>query len=285
MAIDPAQLAATLSELIANLPLILQVTQILIYIFLILFLGSIAIIGCRLFLPFWKKILLRIALGFLCLISGISLAGFMPIFNEGIFILLQTSMIVAGILSSVVFAVSLYLISLRIPRSEMIKAEMERLEKKLNKARKKKPIKRRFLDISLVAGTLIIAVFLIFVVINFQGFPSFSQDIYSFFGFSPEDMENIGGVLGGLGGAQNMSAGCTDIMNFIAQNPDMLSDLSIWETHTNDNLKAEMENETGTDIAVMQRAEQDGKVIILGIVDTSNFCIATEDEVCYCMKS
>lgn len=284
MAIDPTQLAATLSELTANLPLILQATQMVVYIFLVLFLGSIAVIGCRLVLPFWKRFLLRIALGFLCLVSGISLAGFMPVFNEGLFRLFQTSMFAAGILSSVVFAVSLYLISLRIPKSEMIKARIEKLEKKLSKVRKKKPIKRRFLDIGLIAGVLIIAVFLIFVVINFKGFSSFSQDIYSFFGFSPEDIQNIGGALGGLERSQNIP-GCTEIMNIIIQNPDMLSDLSIWETYINNDLKARMEEDIGMSIAGMQKAEQNGRVIILGIVNINSICIATQDEVCYCRVS
>ncbi len=284
MAIDPAQLAGTLSELITNLPLILQVTQIVIYIFLILFLGSIVVIGYRGFLPFWKRFLLRIAFGFLCLISGISLAGFMPVFNEGIFILFQTSMFAAGILSSVVFAVSLYLISLRIPRSDVIKAKIKKLEEKLSKVKEKKPPKRRVLDPFMIGGTLIMVVFLLFVLINFQGFPSFSQDIYSFFGFTQEDIENIGGVLGGLEGFQD-TEGCTEIKNLLLQDLNLLSDPAVWETYINDVLKTEMENEIGMVIAGLQKTEQDGKVIIIGIVDINNICIATEDEVCYCRKS
>ena len=283
MPIDPARLAGTLSEIVTNLPFILQATQIIVYIFLILFLGSIAIVGYRGFLSFWKRLLLRIIFGFLCLISAVSLADFIPFFNQGIYQLFHISMLVAGILSSIVFAFSLYIISMRIPRSEAIKARIRELEEKLDKIKDKKPPEHRFFNPFAIVGTLIIVVFLLFVLINFHGFPSFSQDIYSFFGFSQEDMENIGSMLGDIEGFQDIE-GCNEIMNVLSQNADLLTDPNVWETYINYDLQAKMKSETGADIAGLQKAEQNGTAIILGIVNATSYCIATENDICYCKK-
>ena len=280
MAIDPSQLAGTISELIKNLPFILQATQIVTYIFLVLFFGSIAVTGCRGMIPFWKNLLFRVVFGFLSLVCGISLAGFVPI-SQGLLRLFQMPMLIAGLISSVVFAAGLYAIHLRIPKSEIIKARIKKLEEKLGKIGEKEPQKQKPLQPVTVAGTLMIVVLLLFALINFRGFPSYSDEIYSFFGFSPEDMQSIGGALGGFEGFSETGA-CAELLGAIAQNTSALADPGIWETYVNNGLKSQMESEAGAAIQGLQKTELGGETVIIGIVNATSYCIATESEVCYC---
>ena len=106
-----SSLVSSLPVLIGMLPLILQVTQILSYLFFIWFFGTLAMRGYRGKKTMMLKISGTLLTGAICFLASASFAGFVPFLNEGILSILQLDMLVAGIVVCVVMAISINLIT------------------------------------------------------------------------------------------------------------------------------------------------------------------------------
>jgi len=106
-------LVSTLPEIMALIPTILYVSQIFIYIILMLFYGSIAMVGFRKRKTFVTGLLGRLVTGALCVLAGTSLSGFVPFFNKGFLKVLQIDTFIAGSVASILLLIALRLITYR----------------------------------------------------------------------------------------------------------------------------------------------------------------------------
>jgi hypothetical protein len=273
---DMGSLASFGIELITNLPLFMQAVQIVAYVFFVLFYGMIASWGFRVYLGFWKGILLRIGLGVVCLVSGIALSVFMP-FNEGLLALLQMNMFVAGIISSVVLAVALFLATTKFSNAKGIQREIEGLQHRLEKERNKKPAGEAAKSPATIAGIIIVAVFMGFVLLNFRGFPDLGKEVFSMVGLTDEDLQSMKEQFGQYA---NMGQECRDIINFVSNNS--ANQIIQVLPYQNETLKVKMEQMAGAGLAEMSRMDAEGRTMVIGKMDDGKTCFGTETESCIC---
>lgn len=128
-----AGLLSTLPELIALIPTVLYVTQMMFYIFLIWFFGSFAMRGIRKHKTFVTGFFGKLLTGSLCLIGSMSFSGFVPFTDNLMAKLLQLDMLVSGMLVSLFFFLAFRLITHKdhIPGPREIIFKMERKVAKL----------------------------------------------------------------------------------------------------------------------------------------------------------
>lgn len=285
IAIDPTTLAASLSEIVANLPVILDTLQNVTYILLVLFFGSIAIIGFRIYAPFWKKLVLRMAFGFLSLFTGAAIAGFMPLPDNIIIKLAQIDLLAGGILSSIIFAVCLYILSKALSSEDTIKKAIERLQAMLKKEQARPKPKNTWSSPFFLAGVVIVALFLIFSAANFRGFPSFQESLMEAFGLTQDDFESLSNVLDKVKdmdlpeGIAEMPNECYDLLSAMDQNPESVARLV---DYSNPTLKSAIESSTGQPVLDMKQAYVQGSIVIVAITADGMTCIASETELCIC---
>jgi hypothetical protein len=104
-------MAFDMMQLLEMLPQLLATVQIIIYVFLSWFFGSIAIRGMKYRLSFPIKIGLTFGLGFACMVAGTALPVAFNIMQTGILKAFQVDSLIFGIIISIVFAMCLYMIS------------------------------------------------------------------------------------------------------------------------------------------------------------------------------
>jgi len=113
MAIDPSILS--LFEL---LPQILSIVQVIIYIILAWVFGSIALKGLKKHLIFPVRMVLRFCVGFLCIVCGIVISGYIPFIQDPLLKLFQIDLTIGSLISSLLFALSFYLITRKFERTD-----------------------------------------------------------------------------------------------------------------------------------------------------------------------
>ncbi len=134
-------------QMLQMIPQILGMLQIVVYIFLAWFLGSLAMKGMKKRFGLAVRILLSFGLGFLCLIGGTVIPSFFGLFQDGFMRMLQIDLFVGGIIMSVVFGVSLYMITRKSGKgslkkiNEKLRERIKILEGSLFKS-KVKPIQK-----------------------------------------------------------------------------------------------------------------------------------------------
>jgi hypothetical protein len=285
IAINPAQMAGALSEVMVNLPAILDNLQIITYILLILFFGSIAVLGFRIYAPFWKRILIRIGFGFLCLFSGAAIAIYMPFHDSIIGKLIQLDLLIGGVVASIIFAISLFILSKGISSENTIKRAIEKLEERLKKEHSKPKPKNTLTGPYFLAGIVIIILLLLFSAANFRGFPSFQDSMMSAFGMTSEDFESLQNVLGSVKdldmpeGIMEIPTECTNAYSAISRNTDAMSNLVDYDNPT---LKTNIESEAGETVIDMKSVEVEGLTIVVALTQTGKTCFASEDIFCAC---
>jgi hypothetical protein len=190
-----------------EMPQVISGLQIVFYIVLILGAGSIIMIGYRGYMHSLLKLLARIGLGFVALVAAIGISNSIPLFiDSGFFIMIQKLLlnpIIGIIISTPVLTICMYLISHNIFNIPGIKKQIEKLQSMLKHAEEVTIKEAKKLEPVRIVGIIILVVFLAFALINFQGFPSMSDELFSFIGLTPEDiqelnqyMENIEGFNG-----------------------------------------------------------------------------------------
>jgi len=123
--IDPSIL-----RLFEFLPQLLSIAQTVIYVIFAWFFGAIALKGLKKHLVFPARIVLTFCVGFVCLVFGIALSGYMVFFQDSVFRLFQLDLLIGGLVSSVILAVAFYLMSRRIERTDP-KTLINRLKKRV----------------------------------------------------------------------------------------------------------------------------------------------------------
>lgn len=285
MALDPAQMAASLSGIVENLPELLQTVQIITYVLLALFFGSIVVLGFRVYAPFWKKLLLRVGFGFLSLFSGIAISPFVPVQDNIIARMMQLDIIIGGVVSSVIFAISLFLISNGLSSVDTLRRAIERLHERLRKEQAKPKPKNKLSSPYFLAGIVLIALFLLFSAANFRGIPSMEQNILSEFGITAEDLASISDIAGDIQtslpeGTEKITNECMDASLLLTKNTDKLGDLQ--EPYDNPQMKKSMEDASGETVISITSGQIEGTAIVIGITDAGSVCLATPNELCFC---
>jgi hypothetical protein len=255
-------MAVPISEIMATLPVMMQYIQVIAYVVLLLFFGSFAMRGWTGWLPWFIKWPARIGLGFLCLIIGIALGPFVTGLNTGIMKIMQLDLFAMGLISAVVFAIGLFLISHRSESTaKSLEKQIERLQKRMKKAKGREP-SRMFT----IVGVALIAGMLIFGLVNFRGFPAaMDEEIFSSLGIPPE--------------LAQMSQECMTAMAAMASTSGAQPDP---EPYQNDALKASIEAGAGKAVSQMARLEVNGNAIVVGMMEDGSQCFATESDFCLC---
>lgn len=109
---------ASILGLLEMLPQLLNILQIIVYVILAWFFGSIALKGLRkhLIIPF--RIVLSFCVGLLCLVFGVVLSGYLFFLQGSIFSLFQLDITIGGLIASFILAIAFYLISRGVERTD-----------------------------------------------------------------------------------------------------------------------------------------------------------------------
>lgn len=275
-------MAGTLVGIFQMLPTMLSFAQILIYIVAILFFGSIAIWGYRGFLTRARRLLLRIVLGAICIVTGVAIASLMPLDNA-LLKLLQLDSFIGMLVSSIVLLVALKLMTLNVPYSTVIRERIRCLEEKLAERKDKdaKMPEDRLRHPATIIGLALFLGFLGFSLLNFHGFPDMKQNIFSTLGISESDMNKINDAFSQYMNSPlaNLSTNCIAAMQEVQGKGDLLKNPP---AYTNAALKSEIEEKSGEPVSEMYRVDSSGKTLIIAVLGSNRQCFATPEEFCIC---
>ncbi|GEM_PF-4728545 len=251
-----------ISEAMVLLPMVFQYIQVIGYIVMVLFFGSIAMRGWKGWFPWYINLLARVGTGFVCLIAGVSLGPFMTGLRTGILAMFQLDLITVGVISSVIMSVALYLISFKSHRAALsVKKRIHKLERKLRGMGHppKGMTKWKW------AGLAIIVALVALSAVSFRGFPeNAASEMFKSMGL-PEEVAD-------------MSPECLSAMMAVTSVGE-IRDPPLYE---NDALKSTIEAESGETVFEMYRIENAGATIIAVKTVSDKTCFATETDFCMC---
>jgi len=118
-------------SILGMLPQLLFMTQIIMYLILAWFFGSLAFRGMHKQIPLAIKLVTTIGTGFLCLVAGAVLASYMFFFQGTIFKTFQIDLFLGGLIGSIIIAVAFYMITRKdkgVGKDKMIKKLQERVK-------------------------------------------------------------------------------------------------------------------------------------------------------------
>jgi len=225
---------------------------------------------------------LRIVMGLLARVGGISMKAYFPQLSQGLYSLLNADLLVGAFVSSIVLAVGLFLISYRLINVEALKGKIARMQKLIEKARHTPPEKLGIKDPVKIIGIIIIVGFLVFSLIGFQGFPRTSDRILSSMGLSLDDLDRMQQQLNSIEGLNEpLPESCDNIIAILqVAGPDI-------NTLPNSSDKAALsllETGSGKTILVVKEAVYKEKDYFIGVTDDAAICHANRDTFCGCLS-
>ena len=273
--------------MLRDLPQILFGLQVIFYIVMILFFGSIILKGYRGYAHFAVSFLLRLGFGFIALVCGLGLSTLIPPFsNDAFYSLIQSVLInpfIGMIISTAVLTISLYLISHNMFNISGIRKQIDRLQERLKKAEDtsaKAGGKR--LEPLRIAGLVILVVLIAFSLMNFQGFRPFGDDLFSYMGITPEEIEELGRYLKGIGGGDDLPSSCVPVFTLVQENFNDFLNNRLPES-TDASVKSLIEGSSGLTMAKVYHVTHEGMTFYLGLT-AEKVCSSTHDEFCECME-
>lgn len=270
-----------LSGLLKELPTILFLSDIMFYVFGSLFYGSIVMRGFRGYMNPLVHFGLRVAMGFLSMIGGLAFRGFFPQFNEGIYQLFRLDILIGSLLTSVLLAIGIYLMTFRLINIDSLIRRIEKLEKIIDRAKKGRKKKQGFNDPVVWIGVGIIVGTLAFSLFSFQGLPSISEGFLSFAGFTQDDLRDLSNEIGKFEEQEkNLPEDCTSILNILqATGPDITK----LPRSTDSRFKSLIERGAGSNVIDMRVASVAGEAYIIAVTDDTKLCSAKSDKFCSCL--
>jgi len=286
---DISNLAAVAPQLLSQLPSFLQILQIMTYTFFVLFFGSIIMKGFRGYLPWHMKLLGRIGFGFVALVCSVALSPFMPV--DSIYKIFQLDLFLAGILSTIVLTVSLFLISYGIYNRPAMEKAIEKLKAMLEKAKDaerkeggEKKI-RRLLSPVRVVGIAVFCAFVLLSLVYFTGFPDPTENLFSAIGLSKKDIEQLSTYIEAVypNQSQSMPQGCVSPLE-LAQNfgEDILNNRI--PPYTDQGMESLIESNSEETVVTMYRIDYKSRVFTLAVTSRQSLCSATGSEFCGCVN-
>jgi hypothetical protein len=281
MALD-VSMAGNMAALFQMLPLIFSVMQLVVYAVAVLFFGSIAIRGWRGYLSRPKRLLMRLALGLICVVTGTGIAPLLAIDNV-IFKMLQFETLLGMVVASIVMLVSLRLMTLNVPYSLVLKRKIKSLMEKLEKREDKNAEmpKDMLRSPATIAGIVIFAAFIVLSLLSFRGFPDMQHSIYSAMGLSDADIAMINDAVQQYQNSpfSKLSASCQSAIMEMQGKDELSRNPPLYE---NDALKAKIESGSGQAVSEMHRLDSNGLTLIKSVGAEGKQCFATTTDFCIC---
>jgi len=261
-------------EFLRELPTILFWLQILGYILLIMFFGSISVKGFRGYANYFIKLGSRFGLGLLALITGYALSNVLPIFQEGFFSMLQADVFIFGLISAIILYFAVFMITFNIMNAEGIAVQIKKLQEKLKKAAEIKG--KKIAPISIIGMVVLIALIVISVLF-FRGFPSMIEEI----GLTEDDLNTLADEIDAISGQGDLPDECVSLV-ILARDigvEDLMS-----SPHEDAAAAALMEEYTGSTVLQTYIVTYDGKDIIIGVTVDEHVCSVLNGELCECFS-
>ncbi len=251
-----------ISEVMYLLPQLFQYIQIIGYIVMIFFFGSIAMRGWKGYFPWYMNLLARVGTGFVCLFAGVSIGPLITSLRSGILIMFQLDLITVGVITSVLLSIAFYLIS---SNSWGAVVSLRKLAEKTQKRIMKMGRPPKGMTMHKWAGVVIIIAIVAVSAVSFRGFPeNAATEIFRSMGL-PEDVVN-------------MSPDCLSAMMAMSS----MGEIRNPPLYENDTLKSLVEEQSGETVFEMYSIETEGMTIIAIKTASDKTCYATEDEFCFC---
>lgn len=260
--------------------MLLNLVQIVFHLGMAMFFGWIIMMGWRTYTRTVVKYFLRLGFGFVALICGIGLSGFVSgSFFGGpladILSMMQVDIAVGGLVAAFILMVSIYLISTNIYNVGGLKKEIERLQGRLKIAEGLLKQTGRAINAkapTMIIGVVILLVLVVFSLMNFQGYPSIANDVGSILGFTPSD----------IGQPQGTPQGCVSPLTLFMGNMEKIQSGEV-EYYDNTAMKDLIEAESGHSVVSMMTIEDDGRDYIIAMTGDEHVCVATMTDFCSCM--
>jgi hypothetical protein len=293
MALDLTSIIQSAPQVFRDLPFILNLVQLVFYASLVLTFGGFIMKAYKGFLSWPMRILGRLIFGVLALICGIGISWVIPPFsNQFIYNIVQTlfiNIILGAAIASLVIFVNLRMISYHIfnlPGIEKSIKHLQEMKVKAGEVEKEEQAKNRIgiRHPVRIAGLVGFAVFLVFGLVGFQGFPNVLAEL----GLTQQDLDmmaeqvefvnteygdRIGEILGDSSKLQECS-GAVELM----QDQETLSSM---QTYTNPSVKQMVEDYTGETVTEMFSIQAEPGFYVFSMTQ-NKACLSTLSVVCVC---
>ncbi|MFH1978198.1 MAG: hypothetical protein ABIJ92_02645 [Candidatus Aenigmatarchaeota archaeon] len=270
---DLTGILSFMPDLLRELPTMFFVAFVVGYIFLILFLGSIAVKGYRGYTNIFFHFIFRIGLGFAALIAGISLSEFLPFLNEGIYKTFQINVFMGGLIAAFILLACVYMISIHVYNIQGIKNKIASLQATLKKAASIQG-KQKLTPVSII-GVVILVGFLLFAAVTFQGFPDPLADL----GITAEELSTLADEIETISGG-DLPAGCPSMAQLSSEfGLNMLA-----EEFDDPQASTLMETNSGGAVLQTYRVNYQGTNVILGITADNSLCSVANNQFCECIS-
>ncbi|MBI4181710.1 MAG: hypothetical protein HY520_01965 [Candidatus Aenigmarchaeota archaeon] len=274
-------LLTTLPALFQNLPQLFLLADAVFYVATVLFFGSIAVAGYRGYLGLLPRQGVRILLGLLAVMGGISLRGFFAPFGEGIYGLFNADLLVASLVSSLLLLGGMYLLTFRLLNAAAIERRIHQLEQRLQRAKKVPERLRGWRDPVKVGGALVLVGMVVVVVAGFREFPSMNERLLDTLGLTPEQFQNIANQLGDLEQRQgDLPPGCAPMLSILQTTGPDIGRLPRADAA----LAAVLEQGAGVAFDPVYQADHAGVTYAIGAA-SGQLCHATRTQFCGCFST
>lgn len=271
-----------LPVILKQLPELLFLTDIIFYVFGVLFFGSLAMKGFRGSLHFASHFGLRVVMGIISMMGGLALRGLFPFLNEGIYQLFQADLLAGTLVTSIILGVGLYLVSFRLINVTALQKRIEKIQARIQKGKSIPPEQRGWRDPVKLVGIVIIVAILGISLITFRGFPLASQNFLSFLGLTEEDLQNLSKQFEELEKLEGeLPPGCESILTILQTTGPDITKLPV---STDSSVKTLLEQEAGSDVLDMRIAVVGGEEYVLAVTKDSQICSATREQFCSCLS-
>lgn len=274
--------------LLRDMPLIMDLMQAVGYVFLSLFFGSIAIKGYRGYINTWVKFGARLGVGFFSLVIGLSIANFIPLISDNVFIVLLQrdlfNVMIGGFIASFLMLGAIYLVTHNIFDLERMKLYLNKFEDKVKKAEQikrdegKNTFAQKVMDPYRLAGIVFVVVLMVFTLFTFRGFPNTNENMLSALGLNQSDIDEL---LKSLGGEENLPPGCVSLFTLLQEHGDDVIGSGL--TQTTDTNARDLVSAQGHEPITMYELVYNGDNYILAVTSDSHMCHIREGILCGCM--
>ena len=215
-------------------------------------------------------------MGVVSVMGGLGLQDFFtPFFGGGIYQLLNVDLFIGMLISSLILCLGLYLVSFRLVNIPSLKKQIEKMRKRIEKAKKVPRQKLGWRDPVKIVGIVIIVGLLVFSLSQFNELTRPSNSFLSAFGIDPDSIEDLSNQFAA-------PEGCESVITLLQETGPDITGLPEF---TGEKVKGMVEAEAGSSVLIMRTATHDGKEYIIAVTKDSKICSATIEKVCGCIDT
>jgi len=270
---------SALPEIIQQLPQLLFISDVVFYVFGVLFFGSLAIRGFRGYLNLPVMLGLRVLMGVISLVGGVALQGYFSFLNQGFYRLFRLDILAGSLVSSIVLAVGIYLLSFRFENLDGLRHKIERLKERLENAEKAPKSSVGWKDPYKIAGAAVLLGFIGFSLANFSGFPKIGESFLSYVGLSQEELMNLSDTIGDVYSNQ-LPQGCKNVIDILQVTG---ADITRLQEYSDPQITNLIESGANSKLLDLRIAVVEGEEHFLGITENQKICSARIDRFCSCV--